>query len=212
MSELAVSSVAGSWRRIDAWLATHAPAMLSLLNPPVVPDELESAQRVLGVQFPAHLSESLSCHNGVGEWTSLLPEQSPLGAAAIAEHWKMCMGIASDNDGLVTRPWDEEPWWHPLWVPWAESADGNAHVIDLRPGSGSGQLGWAGHADGGDFSDAWPSLAAYLHEVSRALYEGGGVRDMYPYLTSDGQLWWELGKGPHLLNGDALQEAPVGLG
>jgi cell wall assembly regulator SMI1 len=212
MSEHAVLSVSSSWKRIDAWLAVHAPSTLASLRPPAAPDELESAQRVLGVQFPVELRESLSCHNGMGEWTSVLPEQSPLGAAGIAEHWRMCLEIASGNDGLVAHPWDDEPWWHRLWVPWAVSADGNAHVIDLRPGGESGRLGWAGHSGGGDFSDSWPGLAAYLHEVSRALYSGGGVREMYPYLTSDGQLWWDFGENCQSLNGDPLIPAPLGLG
>ncbi|MFC9624291.1 hypothetical protein ACFTXM_31375 [Streptomyces sp. NPDC056930] len=98
-----------------------------------------------------------------------------------------------------------------MWVPWAGSADGNAHVIDLRPGRECGRLGWAGHS-GGDSSDAWSGLAAYLHEISRALYDGGGVSEMYPYLTWDGQLWWELGENCQFLNGDPLIPAPMGLG
>ncbi|MCP2313654.1 SMI1/KNR4 family protein [Kitasatospora paracochleata] len=109
--------VSSSWQRIDAWPAVHAPATLALLRPPAAADELESAQQSLGVRFSVDLRESLSCHNGVSEWTSLLPEQSPLGAADIAEHGRMCLAIASDHDGLVARPWDDEPWWHPLWVP-----------------------------------------------------------------------------------------------
>ncbi|GAA2512664.1 hypothetical protein GCM10010406_55740 [Streptomyces thermolineatus] len=147
-------SVSSSWGRTDAWLAAHAPATLALLRPPVAPGELESAQRVLGVQFPVELRESLSCHNGASEWTSLLPEQSPLGAARIAEHGRMRLEIASDNDGLTARPWDDEPWRHLLWVPRAENADGNVHVIDLRPGRECGRLGRAGHSGGGDFSNA----------------------------------------------------------
>ncbi|MEV6212916.1 SMI1/KNR4 family protein [Kitasatospora sp. NPDC051914] len=212
MGEHAAGPVVSSWRRIDAWLAVHAPAALAALRPPVAAEELEAAQRVVGVPFPAELRESLSCHDGAGAWTGLLPEQSPLGAAGIAEHWRMRLEIASDNDGLVVRPWDDEPWWHPLWVPWAESADGGVQVIDLRPGHASGRLGRAGHSGGGDFSDAWPGLAEYLHEVSRALWHGGGVRGTYPYLTADGDLWWDFGGGCPSVDGEPLTPAPVGLG
>ncbi|MCX4487080.1 MULTISPECIES: SMI1/KNR4 family protein [Streptomyces] len=205
-------SVSVSWRRIDAWLAVHAPASLALLNPPVDPDGLESVERVLGIELPTELGESLRCHDGASDWTSLLPEQSPLGAAGIAERWQMLTEIATENDGLATRPWDDEPWWHPLWIPWAESADGNAHVLDLRPGSESGRLGWAGHGGCGDFSDEWQGLAEYLHEVSQALSRGGGVRGMYPYLTSNRQLWWDLGPDCLSLDGEPLTAAPTGLG
>ena len=211
-SDPSVPSVSSSWRRIDAWLAVHAPTMLDSLRPPVTPDELESAQRALGVRFPDELRESLSCHNGVSEWTSLLPEQSLLSAAGIAEHWQMCREIAVENDGLVAQPWDDEPWWHDLWIPWAESAGGNAQVIDLRPGNECGRLGWAGHSGGADFSDAWPDLATYLHEVSRALCDGGGVRGEYPYLTPNGDVWWDLGENCQSLHGEPLTPAPTGLG
>ncbi|MCP2313653.1 hypothetical protein [Kitasatospora paracochleata] len=92
------------------------------------------------------------------------------------------------------------------------SADGNAQVIDLRPGGEAGRLGRAGHSGGGDFSDSWPGLATYLQEVSRALHCGGGVREMYPCLTSDGRLWWDFGENCHAPNDDPLIPAPVGLG
>ena len=211
MDEESVSSVTSSWRRIDAWLAAHAPATLALLNPPVLLAQLEAAQRALGVWFHQDLVESLRCHDGVSGWASLLPEESPLGAAGIAERWRVSVESASDNDGFVTHPWDDEPWWHRLWVPWGESADGNVHVIDQRPGPGYGRLGWAGHGGGGDFSDSSPGLAAYLHQVHRALYFGGGVREMYPYLTRDGQLWWDFGGSCDSLNGEPLVAAPTGL-
>lgn len=178
-----MSSISESRARIDAWLAAHAPATLALLNPPVQPTELETAQHLFGMPFPADLDESLSWHNGASEWTSVLPEQSPLGATALATRAQICVQIASSMDGMVVEPLDEEPWWHPLWVPWAESADGNVQVLDLREG---GRLGWAGHSSGGDFSSSWPGLADYLHEVALALYDGGGVRGLYPHLTRTG--------------------------
>ncbi|MFC8723561.1 SMI1/KNR4 family protein, partial [Kitasatospora sp. NPDC057198] len=175
--------VADSWRRIDSWLARHAPADLALLRPPADPAELAAAEEALGLPLPAELRASLRCHDGATEWTTLLPEQSPLGAAAIVEHRRMRMEDAADVDGFTTRPWDDEPWWHPRWLPWAEDAGGHAHVLDLRPGPSCGRLGWAGHSGGGDFTDSWPGLAAYLHAVAEALRHGGGVRGTYPYLT-----------------------------
>ncbi len=197
-----------SWRRIDAWLAAHAAGDSALLNPPASRDDIERAERVLGMPLPADLVESLRCHDGVSSWTTLLPEQSPLPVRGIVEHWQMSMGVAAENDGLTRRPWDDEPWWHPLWIPWAESADGGAQVIDQRPGAHAGRLGWAGHSGGGDFSDTWPDLASLLHAIADALHEGGGVRGMYPYLTRGG-LWWDEESCAEL-NGEPLRAAPVG--
>ncbi|BAJ26774.1 MULTISPECIES: SMI1/KNR4 family protein [Kitasatospora] len=161
MNEPPVPPVAASWRRIDAWPPRHAPASLALLRPPATPGAPAAAERVLGRPLPAELRESLGCHDGVREWATLLPEQSPLSGAGIAGHWRMCMDVAAENDGLAVRPRDDEPWWHPDWLPWAETADGRAHVLDLRPGPEHGRLGWAGwagHSGGGDFTDPCPGL------------------------------------------------------
>ena len=113
-------------------------------------------------------------------------------------------------DGLTPQPWADEPWWHPLWIPWAESADGNAQVIDQRPGPGTGRLGWAGHGDGGDFTDSWPDLTDLLDAVAHALHEGGGVRGLHPFLTERDELWWDE-EGCQELSGRPLRPAPIGL-
>ncbi len=208
VSQPTMPSVADSWARIDAWLAAHAPASLAALRPPAHPDSIADAQHELGVELPAELVASLSCHDGLHQSANLLPEAQPLAAHRIVEHWQMCMEIAGDT-GLQPRPWDDEPWWHPLWIPWAEDG-GDAQVIDLRPGPGQGRVGVAVHDGGGDFSDAWPSLTAYLHAVAEALHVGGGVGPWYPYLRVDDGLWWDFA-GESELNGEPLRPAPVGL-
>lgn len=198
-----------SWRRIDAWLATHAASGFALLNPPATRDDIQQAERLLDTPLPGDLAESLQCHNGVSAWATLLPEQSPLSVTGIVDHWQTCMNVATENDGLTRRPWDDEPWWHPLWVPWAESAGGGAQVIDLRPGPNAGRLGWAGHGAGGDFTDSWPNLPSLLHAVACALNEGGGVRGLHPYLTAQGEIWWDE-EDCEELKGQPLSAAPIG--
>ncbi|MEV7218188.1 SMI1/KNR4 family protein [Kitasatospora cineracea] len=205
-----ILTVSESWRRIGAWLAVHSPADFAVLNPPAAPEAVRDAERVLGAPFPGDLVESLRCHNGLGVWAAFLPEQSPLSVSGIVDRWQTCMGVAVENDALTIRPWDDEPWWHPLWVPWAESADGVVQVIDQRPGRDVGRLGWAGHSGGGDFTDSWPGLADFLDAVAGVLYEGGGVRGLHPYLTAQGDLWWDE-EDSRELNGEPLRPAPVGL-
>ncbi|MFI8326800.1 SMI1/KNR4 family protein [Streptomyces sp. NPDC085529] len=204
-----ILSPSASWSRIDAWLATHAGRDLALLRPPAARDDIERAERLLG-PLPGDLVESLRCHDGVSAWAAFLPEQSPLSVSGIVDRWQIRMDVAAENDGLTRRPWDDEPWWHPLWIPWAESADGGAQVIDRRPGPDAGRLGWAGHGGGGDFTDSWPDLASLLHAVARALHDGGDVRGLHPYLTADGGLWWD-DAGCEELDGRPLRAAPVGL-
>jgi hypothetical protein len=118
----------------------------------------------------------------------------------------MCVEIAGDDPDLTEPDGDREPWWHPLWIPWAQS-DGDSQIIDMREGPGQGRLGSAAHDESGHFEDGWPSLAVYLTAVADALDHGGEVGGNAPYLTEEGELWWTF---PHEteLNGAPLVPAP----
>ncbi|MFJ3876794.1 DUF4259 domain-containing protein [Streptomyces sp. NPDC090077] len=200
--------VARSWARIGGWMRRHAPVSYALLAAPAEPAEVESAQQEMGVRFPADLLASLACHDGITEWANLLPGPPPLSVGGMLAHWRMCVEIAGDDPDL-TEPHgdgeDDEPWWHPQWIPWAES-DGDSQVIDLREGPGRGRLGSAAHDDTGRFDDGWPSLAVYLTAVADALDQGGEADGMTPYLTPEGELWWAF-PGETELNGDPLTPA-----
>ncbi|WP_306439608.1 DUF4259 domain-containing protein [Streptomyces sp. BR123] len=198
--------VARSWARIDSWMRRHAPASYALLAPPADPAEVEAAQETMGIRFPADLLESLSCHNGIAEWARLLPDEPPMSVAGILGHWQMCVEFAEDDPDFAEPDDGQEPWWHPQWIPWAQS-HGDSQVIDMREGPGQGRLGNAAHDDVGCFDAGWPSLAVYLTAVADALDQGREVEGKVPYLTPDGGLWWAV---PHqtALNGAPLTPAP----
>ena len=99
-----------------------------------------------------------------------------------------------------------EPWWHERWLPFGD-ADSALQVIDLRPGPGYLQLGSAPVSNPADFSDAWPSLGAYLAATADALDTGGAVGPWLPCVTVDGALWWALA-GDVELGGAPLRSAP----
>jgi cell wall assembly regulator SMI1 len=205
-----IAPVDVSWQRIETWLAAHAPASLEHLNPPAHRDDINAAERLLGGPLPAELVQSLTRHNGVSRWSNLIPQASPMAADTIAQRWQTSMEVAADNDGFKLQPWEDEPWWHPQWVPWAESADGVIQITDLRSGPDRGRLGWAGHSDGGDFTDAWPNLPTLLNAIAGALYFGKSVQGLHPYFTEEGDVWWDQADR-HELNGSPLRPAPVGL-
>ncbi|MFE1088997.1 SMI1/KNR4 family protein [Streptomyces albidoflavus] len=208
--EARAEAVRDAWARIDAWMRAHAPDSYEVLAPPADPTAVEAAQAGLGVRFPADLLASLACHDGLRHWANCLPLRPPEPVARIVDHWQMCVEIDEDNraDEDEPEPEGEEPWWHPQWIPWAQS-DGDAQIIDMRPGPDQGRLGMAYHDDCGVFADGWPSLAAYLTEVAEVLEKGGAVGGTWvPYLTTEGELWWSL-KGETQLNGEPLTPAPA---
>lgn len=206
-------AVRRAWADIHAWVTRWAPADAPAFNPPVQETDIRAAQDKIGVTFPEELVASLSCHDGLLPNSTVMPVSSPLSAARIADHWQMCAEIAQWTSSLPPVPGantsdSREPWWHPLWVPWAES-DGYAQVIDLRPGPHQRRLGTAGNSWDGDFEDpvdTWPHLAAHLTAVARALREGGSVGGNNPYLTVDDRLWWDS-EDARELNGKPLRPA-----
>ncbi|WP_433124824.1 SMI1/KNR4 family protein [Micromonospora sp. CA-240977] len=203
-----MTPVTEAWVRIEGWLRRHAPASIDVLAPPAAQESITAAEAELGLSFPTELVESLRRHDGLTEWANILPEAAPLSVVGIVEHRQMRMDIAPDVDGFARHGAESEPWWHERWLPFG-NGDCGLQVIDLRPGPGFANVGWAPTSNPADFSDAWPSLEAYLTTVAAALETGGAVDVWYPYLTIDGMLWWSLG-GATELNGEPLRPAPQG--
>ncbi|MEV0647532.1 SMI1/KNR4 family protein [Phytomonospora sp. NPDC050363] len=203
-------TITESWQRIEAWLSRHAPGSLAKLAPPATDEAIATAEKAIGVEFPAQLVESLRCHDGLKRWGNMFPGQPPLEVRRIVAHWKMCMEINEDlgEDAGEGNANFAEPWWHPLWIPFAE-IDGDSQIIDLRPGPDHGRLGWAVHDNGGDFDEAWPDLAAYMHAVAEAYYAGGPVEHSYPYLLGD-EVWWSPADTTDV-NGKPVTPAPIGV-
>ena len=201
-----VASVTEAWVRIEGWMQVYAPASTVMLARPATQDSIAAAEAELGLTFPAELAESLHRHDGLTEWANVLPEAAPLSVTGILEHRQMRMEIANSVDGFTPYRAGAEPCWHEGWLPFGD-ADGDIQVLDLRPGPGFARVGWAPHDNPADFSDAWPSLGAYLTAVADALETGGATGVWYPYLTTDGTLWWSLG-GETELNGEPLRPAP----
>src|ERR1043165_8503228 len=96
-------------------------------------------------------------HDGLSAWGLPLPMAQPLSAEGIADRWLMWTGEHSPED--YDDEDDEEPWWDPRWLPFAETPGGDLRVIDLRPGPGHGGVGTAVHDGRGSFAEARTGLA-----------------------------------------------------
>lgn len=202
-----VGVVTEAWARIEEWLAWHTQAGAAALAPPAGPADIAAAEAALGLAFPPELVESLRRHDGQRIWANILPEGPPLSATGIVDHWRACMDVAASFDGLTPHRPGAEPWWHERWVPFA-AEDGDAQVIDLRPGPGYGRVGCTAHDGLGDFDAAWPTLGTYLTEVADALAAGIPVRYWLPYLTVDGELWWST-ENPDVVPAGARRFVPT---
>ena len=201
-----MGTVTEAWTRIEGWLHQHTPSSSALLAGPATSDRIVAAEVQTGIAFPADLVESLLRHDGLTEQANLFPEATPLALKDIVEQYEIRMDIAPDVDGFTVHAPAAEPWWHELWLPFGDAGFG-LQVIDVRPGPYRGRLGMAPTSNPADFSDAWPSLCAYLTAVADALEQGGTVGEWYPYLIEDQTLWWDLA-GKTEVNGEILRPAP----
>ncbi len=52
------------WNRIESWLATNAPNVLSYLLPGATNEEIQQTEVALGIQFPEDVKASYRIHNG----------------------------------------------------------------------------------------------------------------------------------------------------
>jgi cell wall assembly regulator SMI1 len=204
-----MGQVREAWSRIDGWLARYAPPSAALLAAPADRARIAEAEERVGFSFPDELVESLGCHDGLTDPVPLMPDGPVLSAADIASEYRMVMEIAADEDGagFTVRPWEDEPWWHERWLPFA-GANGYLLIIDMRAGQPSGRLGTWAHDGTGDFDAPWAGLGDYLTEVADALTLGRGARSSYPYLTVEGELWWDSETATHLA-GQPLRRAPM---
>ncbi|WP_436790792.1 SMI1/KNR4 family protein [Yinghuangia sp. YIM S10712] len=195
MAESTAAAVTASWSRIDTWLAAHAPASLARLPGGAEPAALAAVEKVLGIPLPEDLAASLRCHDGVDPQSRVLPQMVLLSAQGIIEQVELRRQVMAEylEDDEPFADEEEDPYWHPLWVPVAHF-QGDLDVIDMRPGPGRGRLGWASH-DGSSGFAGDHSLGAFLQGVADTLMQGGGPTvdprawdD--PLVSPDGELVW----------------------
>lgn len=193
-----ISPVADAWSRIERWLAEHAPASHSRLNPPAEDSLLVEAERVLGVRLPPGLVALLSMRNGASEWTDgtydvgghflpggyrLLPVDEIVQSSQMLT--EIALRTEREDPNVFMIGW----WWHPSWLPFAGTAGATLYFTDQRM-DGEGQVGEFVKDDEARL-DSWPSLAGMLTEIADAVETGTDVGMWRPQVV-DGRLTWEI--------------------
>ncbi len=197
-----VHLVEESWRRIDSWLAAHAPRTFESLRPPASQAAISTAAAELGVEFPTELIAYLRHHDGVspGKRGYVAPEEGGFSFPGFEPYTlaEILSAGLSKRESWASYAEDEllegpGGYWHRDFLAFARDISADALVVDCRPGESFGAVGQDAEAEGTRFGE-WASLAAFLEQVADSL-EGGTVMTVgLPYVpvVDDGMLLWEL--------------------
>jgi cell wall assembly regulator SMI1 len=189
MAEHGAGDIAAQWRRIEQWLAAHAPGWLDargarpLLNPPASQEALARLEAQLRLALPAQLKASLLAHDGCrqGEHSLAMRATRPtkwrmLSAAEIAEEHARLSAIPTGQPvpRAIRSEGSVQPvWWSAGWIPLAECGTGDVVCADMTPprGGSHGQLILYEH----DFAERkrlYRSLLEWLRECADDLERG----------------------------------------
>ncbi|WP_433732009.1 SMI1/KNR4 family protein [Actinoplanes sp. CA-051413] len=183
--------VNAAWKRIEIWLAAHAPATRRSLQPPADAKRIDAAQRRMSVAFPADLVASLRRHDGVshnrGTAFTLPFFYGPMAVSDIPAEWLTLCGVVVEVFGQ-----QDSTWWDKAFVPFASSGDGGNLFVDQRPGSHS-RVGEFYNEDGVSFEE-WPaSVTELLEKTADSLETGRAFGGSYrPKVTKQGVLEWDV--------------------
>jgi cell wall assembly regulator SMI1 len=180
--------VDAAWKRIEDWLARHAPASRRALRPPATAARIDRAQRQMSVAFPADLVASLRRHDGVSSMGfDLPPFYNPMAVDAIVADRTVSCEVMANLESA------QNGWWDPGFVPFAADGSGGCLLVDQRPG---------GHGRVGDFDpensthfENWPaSVTELLEGTARSLETGRPYAGRYrPQVSPGGALDWAIG-------------------
>ena len=177
--------VGAAWKRIESWLAGHAPKTRRALRPPTSQAAIDQMQARMSVAFPPDLVVSLRRHDGVGGLESVLPPfYAPAPLTRIHSEWARNCGVMANVGNLGV-------WWDKAFIPFATAGDGGCLVLDQRDG-GHGRVGEY-FAENGTAFERWPaSVTEYLEKTAAALESGHPYDGHYRPKVTDGVLDWDI--------------------
>lgn len=183
--EIAVRQVTDAWQRIETWLRVHAPASYASLKPGASQEEINSAERALGVRIPADLKALWALHDGArtvhGE-AFLMDNARLMGIAQVVElhgYWGKNYDFRDDPD----KPSDL---WDHRWIPVCSLGE-HSWATGLYLDAGTGELwSWDEHANR---QVEYESLTSYLEEMVDALEAPGLFTGARPSRERGALVW-----------------------
>lgn len=186
-----------AWATIEAELAVQFPAVRSSLAAPATPLEIARLEKRCNVKLPDDLRASLLRHNGQIDRQTLntfANGATLLSVDAIIATWIMWQDLAGDSMLSVYPSNDTSKEiatnrvWHPKWLPFTETCDGNYHVMDFAPRSKGtmGQIFKLAHGEPGDvlatsYTQWLERIASKL--VSRDYYDDSAAELNTPWFS-----------------------------
>ncbi len=163
------------WDDIEAWYKENAPRLYNDLDEGASEEEIEDAERQLGLTLPEDYKASLKIHNG----DVYLHDYNYLSLKGALRKWSLMVRLGKEgtfegrevvgaSDGKI-----QDRWWHEGWIPFAEDGGGNMLYIDMAPGEkgNKGQI-LQMELDSGPFSTEYKSFLEYMEHYRDALQRG----------------------------------------
>jgi cell wall assembly regulator SMI1 len=110
------------WRRIEHWLAIHAPALLADLQPGASEQAIAETEGFLGITFPEDIRASFRLHDGqAGDGPWMMDGWELLSLTRICDEWRVWKDLYDSGDfddalSISTDPIRSD-WWNPSWIP-----------------------------------------------------------------------------------------------
>lgn len=215
-----MSSIPNAWDRIHQWLRSHAPKILTNLNPGASELEIASAERALGIVMPDDWRELYHIHNGMNEEAnqgSLFYGMSFLSLERVLANYtreaenKRELGneytpesVRAADPGIQLKEMH-----HKDWIPLAHDWGDTLIRVDLNPAASgkSGQVIFTDHVYRVAILLA-PSICQFLDtfandlECGRYFLKPDALEDGDEFLDCAAELdvvnWWKSPRWKHL--------------
>ncbi|MFF1264466.1 SMI1/KNR4 family protein [Streptomyces anulatus] len=200
------ASISESWRRVENWLAEHAPSTYAALAPPADPADIAATERLIGRPLLRPLVTSLLRHDGLLDpWCSLLPgSYRPMSARETAAEWQLLTGFydkrTADEEGeevdydFMKIGSSRVLYGHPQLIPIARESGGGHLVLDHRPEIDRGRIheaeATAGVTRGSH--EVWTSLPVLMEAIATSVETGQPLHGYTPVVDEEQRLHWDF--------------------